>query len=97
MADLNKIAVDEKALAKAFGLEEWPECMPLHTFTWQRRMAARAITDSALGPHSTTPADRLSNAQSWINHAYQEGVDFGKRIERASWQAKIRTLFGLDT
>lgn len=94
MADLNKIAVDEKLLAKAFGLEEWPENLPLDT--WQRRMAARAITDSM--PHSPdNPADRLSNAQSWINHAYQEGIGLGKRIERASWQTKIRTLFGLDS
>lgn len=95
---MNEIAVDKPFLAECLGLEEWPADLPLDTQFEQ--MAARAITDAfrpiAAAGNPVTAKIAISNAESWITAAYSLGRFRGETDERARWEAKIRTMFGLQ-
>ena len=90
------IAVDTKVLAKAIGLEKWPE----EFYNDHQRMAARCVTDF-VGPDETrrsehrSAGDALYNATVWITVAYDAGLAAGMELERKRWHQKLAKLFGI--
>lgn len=98
---MGHINVDTDFLAKCLGLKKWPKNPdPLgDPQNWRRRMAARAITD-ALFPDEddcgkVNPEVAISNAQYWVDRAYNEGVRRGIEAECKRWEQKIKRIFGL--
>lgn len=96
---MGHINVDTDLLAKCLGLRRWPNNPdPLgDPQDWRRRMAARVITD-ALRPddfREVKPEVAMSNAQYWIDRAYNEGFRRGIETERKRWEQKIKQIFGL--
>lgn len=101
-----EIAVDPEFLAKCLGLKEWPKPVgilvqekdgPLYLCNWLQRSAARVITDA----FRTKPGEVLRasiamhNATSWVEMAYEKGIEEGMRRKEEVWQQKIRLMFGI--
>lgn len=55
------------------------------------RQTARVLTDAFGASH--TPEIALSNGRVWLEHAYKEGLEHGRREERKAWDDKIKRIF----
>jgi len=91
-------AVNERALAQAFNLIEWPKSYPLDTHF--KRLVARIITDCVNSCSYDSVDYRvqegMSSAERWIRLVYAEGWKAGCLEEHLEWNRKIRKIFDLE-